>query len=299
MAVGAGLDWFGCATFRLTVGETVVFLDAYIDRAPGAAGPGVRADDVERADWILVGHSHFDHLYGADRIALRTGATIVGSYETVRVMSAAGVPDAQLLPVAGGERVRLAGDLTVRVFPSLHSCVWSARPFPAADEVCLGDLDVVYQERLAGAVHFAGAIAAGLPVESPVARHLRESDQRARGDGGALLYLLETPTGTLLYQDSFGYWQGVLASLRPDVAILAAAGRVNVDGEPGQGSLAQFVAAQAAVLAPRRLILCHHDAWLSDLLPPTDIEPIRTELARQAPGTSLVELGYVDGYRLF
>src|SRR5207245_3519055 len=67
-AVSATLDWFGCATFRLTVGDVVVFLDAYVDRVPGAPGPGLTADDVDRADWILVGHSHFDHLWGAERI---------------------------------------------------------------------------------------------------------------------------------------------------------------------------------------------------------------------------------------
>ena len=92
----ATLDWYGCATFRLTLpGDLVVFLDAYIDRVPGAAGPKPpqSADDVDRADWIVVGHSHFDHLWGAERIALRTGATIIGSYETVRVMADRGVPE--------------------------------------------------------------------------------------------------------------------------------------------------------------------------------------------------------------
>ena len=27
----ATLEWFGCATFRLTVTNTIIFLDAYID----------------------------------------------------------------------------------------------------------------------------------------------------------------------------------------------------------------------------------------------------------------------------
>ena len=62
------LDWYGCATFRLRTAGVTVFLDAYIDRAPHAAGPGLTADDVNQCDWILVGHSHFDHLWGADRI---------------------------------------------------------------------------------------------------------------------------------------------------------------------------------------------------------------------------------------
>ena len=63
----ARLDWYGCATFRLTVGSLMLFLDTYIDRIPGAAGTGLRADDIDRADWIVVGHSHFDHLWGAER----------------------------------------------------------------------------------------------------------------------------------------------------------------------------------------------------------------------------------------
>ena len=34
----ATFDWYGCATFRLTLGELVIFPDAYIDRVDGAAG---------------------------------------------------------------------------------------------------------------------------------------------------------------------------------------------------------------------------------------------------------------------
>jgi len=34
------LDWYGCATFRLRTAGITVFLDAYIDRAPNAAGTG-------------------------------------------------------------------------------------------------------------------------------------------------------------------------------------------------------------------------------------------------------------------
>ena len=32
------LDWYGCATFRLRTAGLMIFLDAYIDRVPGA-GP--------------------------------------------------------------------------------------------------------------------------------------------------------------------------------------------------------------------------------------------------------------------
>jgi L-ascorbate metabolism protein UlaG (beta-lactamase superfamily) len=290
------LDWYGCATFRLTIGELVVFLDAYIDRVSGAAGPGLTADDIDQCDFIVIGHSHFDHLWGAERIARRTGATIIGSFETVRVMESQGVPLAQLMPVAGGERIRLSPEVVVSAYPSLHSCVWSHRTMPGADQVCTGDLGVTYaerQERMAGLFEWFASLGAA------AIEHLTASNQGARGDGGALVYVFDTPRGQLLYQDTSGYWTGITASLRPDVAIIAAAGRGNIDGEPIQGSLAQFVARQVSLLRPDRVILSHHDDWFPGFSAPADIAPIREELTRFAPGVGLDELGYLDGHQLF
>src|SRR5258708_14628162 len=216
----ARLDWYGCATFRLTVGSLVLFLDAYIDRIPEAAGTGLRADDIERADWIVVGHSHFDHLWGAERIAKRTGATIIGSHETVRIMEQEGVPLSQLLPVSGGERIRLSSEVAVAVYPSLHSCVWTPK-------------GGMYQERMARLQEVMQGLA-GLGPE--VMEHVQVSAQGVRGDGGSFVDLFETPEGSLLYQGTSGHWSGILHNLRPDVAILAAAGRGTIDGEPIQGT---------------------------------------------------------------
>ena len=150
-------------------------LDAYVDRVPSAPGPGLTADDVSEADWILVGHSHFDHLWGAERIAQNTGARVVGSYETARVLRDAGVPARQLLPVAGGERVQLSPHVVAAVYPSQHSCVWAHTEFPGAEAVCLGDLGLSYQERQAR----LGELGAWLTSLGPVVLdHLRSSDQQ-------------------------------------------------------------------------------------------------------------------------
>ncbi|HET7015722.1 MAG TPA: MBL fold metallo-hydrolase [Streptosporangiaceae bacterium] len=292
----ATLDWYGCATFRLTIGSLVVFLDAYIDRVDGAPGPGLVADDIDRCDFIVVGHSHFDHLWGAERIARRTGAKIIGSYETVRVMQTQGIPLDQLIAVAGGERIRLAPEVLVSVFPSLHSCVWSHRAMPSPGEVCIGDLGLTYAERQERMAELYSWFAS---FGSEAIEHLRISNQDARGDGGALLYAFDTPEGQLLYQDTSGYWTGMASGLHPDVAIIAAAGRGNIDGEPIQGSLAQFVAREASLLRPKRVILSHHDDWLPGFSTPTDIEPIRKELARFAPSVTLDELGYLDSHPVF
>jgi L-ascorbate metabolism protein UlaG (beta-lactamase superfamily) len=290
------LDWYGCATFRLTVGELVVFLDAYIDRVDGAMGTGLTADDIDRCDFVVVGHSHFDHLWGAERIARRTNATVIGSFETARVLESQGVPLAQLMPVAGGERIRLAPGVAVSAYPSLHSCVWSHTANPGAADVCVGDLGVSFQERQERFAELGQWLASLGPA---VAEHLRVSNQNARGDGGALAYVFDTPGGQLFYQDTSGYWTGIVSGIRPDVAIIAAAGRGNIDGEPIQGSLAQFVAREAALLRPRRVILSHHDDWLPGFSAPAGAAPVRDELARFVPGVALDELGYLDGHELF
>ena len=98
------------------------------------------------ADWIVFGHSHFDHLWGAERIARRTGATIIGSHETVRLMEQEGVPLAQLLPVGGGERIRLSPQVTVAVYPN--------RDRPSGGSVV--------HERAAGDVYGGGSHGASL-----------------------------------------------------------------------------------------------------------------------------------------
>jgi L-ascorbate metabolism protein UlaG (beta-lactamase superfamily) len=295
----ATLDWYGCATFRLQTAGSTIFLDAYIDRAPGAPGTGLTADDIDECDWIVIGHAHFDHLAGAERIMARTRAMLIGSYESVRVMEAAGVPLDRMICVAGGERVQLSADVSVSVLPSQHSCVWSHAQMVQSGETCIGDLGVTWQEQQERMGELRHHLATALTPEA--VQHLVASSvgQSTRGDGGALLYLFDTPEGSLLYQDTSGHWSGILDGLRPDVAILAAAGRGNVDGEPIQGSLADFVGRQVAALRPSRLLLSHHDDWLPGFSVPTDMAPLRAAITAASPATELLEPGYLAATDLF
>jgi L-ascorbate metabolism protein UlaG (beta-lactamase superfamily) len=288
------LDWLGVATFRLTVGDLVLFLDAYLDRVPAAPSVGLATADVERADYVLVGHSHFDHLWGAERIAARTGATVIGSHETVRLLhDVDGVPDEQLVAVAGGEPIALPGGVRVRVFPSLHSCIWATMG-GTADEACLGDLGIAQAERTARVARAMDMLHGGV-FGPEVAGHMKTSDRHPRGEGGSFAYLIETPAGTIFWKDTSGHWSGILRDLRPDVALLAAVGRGNVNGEPIQGTLADFMASEVALLRPRAVLLCHHDDWMPPLTRPTDVEPIRHALAQRTPGVELIEAGYLEG----
>ncbi len=298
------LDWLGCATFRLTLGETVVFLDAYMDRVPSAPRVGLVPAEVERADIVLVGHAHIDHIAGAEIIARQTGAKVIGSIESLRVMREQAVPEEQLLPAQGGERYRLGPDLTVRVFPSLHSCTWSTGSL-SANEPQTGHLGLCEDERAAIARErgLGASIARSGREPSQAAIEMREHLAGAVGSshtGGALAYLVEAPSLSLFWQDTSGCWTGVLRDLRPDVAILAAAGRGNVDGEPIQGSLAGFVALEAKLLQPKVVVLGHHDNWMPPLTPAggTDTAPIKAALVEAAPAAELLEPAYLEGTRL-
>jgi len=296
------LDWLGVATFRLALGETVVFLDAYMDRVPSAPPVGLAAKDVDRADFVIVGHSHFDHLSGAEIIAKNTGARVIGSFETCRVLREQGIPKEQLLRSQGGERHRLAPAVTVRVFPSLHACTWCAGSV-ALDEDLRGHLGLTEDERAAvegGLVERIGrAIAAGDEEGLALRNHIATSVGSA-DSGGPLAYLIETPAGSIFYQDTSGCWPGVLRELHADVAILAASGRPNFAGEPFEGTLAQFIAREASWLQPRTVIVCHHDNWLPPVTrAATDLTPVREQLAREVPGATLLEVGYLEGTELF
>ena len=292
------LDWLGVSTFRLVVDDLVIFLDAYINRVSTAPDVGLKVEDVAKSDYVLVGHSHFDHLWGAETIAHNTGATIIGSHETVRLMQLEEVHEDQLMSVSGGEQIRLSESVTIKVFPSQHSCIWSQAGAPG--DVCLGDRDIMFhqrQDRLKDRA--ARRSISDEPGMSDVLRHRQSCNQYPRQEGGAYAYLIETPEGSIFWKDTSGHWSGILRDLRPDVAILAASGRGNVDGEPIQGSLAEFIAREADLLRPEKIVLCHHDDWNPPVTKPTDVEPIRNELERQVPRTCLVEMGYLEEYPIF
>lgn len=301
------LDWLGCATFRLKIDSLTIFLDAYMDRVPSAPPVGLSTKEITQADYVIVGHSHFDHLSGAEVIAQNTGAKIIGSNETCRVMANCGVPESQLQRSQGGERWRLADGVTVRTFPSLHSCTWCSPGLDAA-EPKFGHYGLTQEERaeVAKEIGLGSALARQGAEPSQVAREMAEHAAANRFnssgvDGGAIAYLFETPEGSIFYQDTSGCWTGVLKNIRPDVALLAAAGRGNLDGEPIQGSLAQFVAREADLLRPQRIILNHHDNWMPPLTRAggTDTTSIREELGRQVPTATLLEVGYSESTRLF
>src|SRR6476469_6544690 len=71
------LTWLGHASWQLKTQQHTLLIDPFLDDSPTAP---VKSKDVA-ADFILVSHGHFDHIADAAKIANRTGATVVSSFE--------------------------------------------------------------------------------------------------------------------------------------------------------------------------------------------------------------------------
>jgi hypothetical protein len=259
----AKLEWFGTATWRLTVGETVIWLDAYINRASTAEPLPCRAEEVDRADYILIGHSHFDHVADAGIVANRTGATVIGSALTCEIVTEEGVPVARTIACTGGEVLAL-GPVTVHVFPSLHGfnrLVIGDQPpieWPDPEGRTIAERTAILREQDPEGAANAAA-------------HLRNIPPKQSQDGGPLAFLLQWDDYRLFWHDTPGMvrasWEAA-ADLEPDLALLAAAAAFstpNIDGEPCLEGHQEFVAQMAAILQPGAVILNHHDDWCPPL----------------------------------
>ena len=285
---GTTLEWFGTSTFRIRTKGLTIFFDGYLDRLPGLQPVGLSIREVEQADFVFVSHAHFDHLYGVDTLALQTGATVVASPESARYLRASGVPEHQLIVVTGGETVDCGNDVHVRVIPALHSCLFASSDSDSG-VACIGDVGMSAQDRAAKVAELFGMMSQAPPPAG--AALMRMMDSTSAHDGGQLAFLLTNASGSILVSGSAGYWRGLYTDLRPDVALLSVAGRPNVDGEPFQGSGAEFVVEQGKLLGARSVALCHHDPLFPGV-PGVDIRAAAALMRREAPSIDYFELDY-------
>jgi len=183
------------------------------------------------------------------------------------------------------------------VFPSIHSCTWILTDVGSGVAES-GHAGLTQDERAAcpGLVQHITALATSGTEDGRIILAHVQGGAGSTSDGGALVYLIETPDLRIFFQDTSGCWTGVLGEIDADVAILAASGRGNVNGEPIQGSMADFIALEAELLGAQQVFLGHHDNWMPPITRTSfDMAPVRQELARRAPQARLIETGYLAG----
>ncbi|RYC90166.1 hypothetical protein BFJ63_vAg7107 [Fusarium oxysporum f. sp. narcissi] len=313
------LEWFGATTFRLRIRGVTVFLDTWLDR-PSVLKTYLPVDKVKEADYIFISHAHFDHLPGADRIAIRTGAIVIANNEATNLLREGGVPEHQLLPVQGGERIPLftretwnkananpslfcpgppgaprrpldkLAAFSVDVWPSLHCMMPTDHPEvidtatvykgSASPYSCTLDITI-------GMKYGLLKIGELMPAEKLTPGHRsfieyvgdRKRNLFSHSDGGQLMFNFVIGEKAFLWSAHLGGYEGILRDLqpKPDIAILAIAGRANVNGRPFDGSAAEFAAMKVGWLGnPSQVIWCLHD---EACIPPWRI---KTEAATKA-----------------
>lgn len=232
---------------------------------------------------------------------------MVANGECTNLLSKAGVPDEQLMPVAGGERVPLfskadregAMSGTVRVAPSppgapprphdqhaiMSVDIWPSLHCFMPDEeghhpdiidsrtvyrgeagpyVCTLDITTGMKYGLLRLAKLVPAEQMDEGMQSFVA-YVGDRDRHvfSHYDGGQLAFnLLIGPGKTLFWSAHMGAYDGVLRAMKPkpNVAILALAGRANLNGRPYDGSAADFITEKIKWLGePKTVIWCLHD----------------------------------------
>jgi len=112
----ARLTWHGHSCFSLETDEgTRVLFDPWLDDNPKA---DIKADDVERLDYILVSHGHWDHFADCVKLAKRTGATVVSTFELVAFAQKQGAENGHGMNIGGGFNFPFG---RVKLTPALHT----------------------------------------------------------------------------------------------------------------------------------------------------------------------------------
>jgi hypothetical protein len=119
--------WLGVAGVELKTGGQVLALDPFFTRPslmgfirPIAPNTELVAEKMPKCDFVLVTHSHWDHLMDVPEVLHHTGAVAYGSPNTCQLLNLLGVPGSQVIAIRQGDNLSL-GAYDVEVIPGQHS----------------------------------------------------------------------------------------------------------------------------------------------------------------------------------
>ena len=266
--------WMGYSNFELVYGGHILLLDAYYDRGSVYPSLGFKAADIKRADAILIGHGHFDHMSDAASVGARIGATVVGAPATVEKLATQPINPQQVKAVTGrGGETLSFGPFTVEPILGRHG-----QP-PAA---IVGPIDVALKQ-------VSKPLTAEEGAEQDAIRQRGTSDRRVITEG-TIAYLITLDDGfRIMYRDSGGeiteYEKAAMQRVgRVDLGLMAvAASYLNT-------LTAQLALEQMHTYRPDVYMPAHHDAPNSGLW--RAIEPISEALKDDNPDIVTVSKSY-------
>lgn len=268
------IRWTGYSNFELVYKKRIILLDAYFDRGSMFPPLGFRAADVKRADLILLGHGHLDHMSDAASVSAQTGALIVGAPVTTEKLLTQKVDAKQVRTVngRGGELLEFQ-DFTVEPILGRHG-------EPPKD---------VTEAFEAALKPFAKPATAEQAKERAEIRARGTSDPRVIAEG-TIGYLITFDNGfRVYYRDSGG------AVTDYEKAAMARVGGVDVALVAISASFLNTLTAQRAVehmraYKPDVFIPAHHDADNNGLWRPT--EPLFQAMKDENPPLITISRGY-------
>ena len=112
----ATLTWHGHSCFTLETDEgTRIMIDPWIDENPTS---DIKTSQVEKLDYILVSHGHWDHFADCVTLAKKTGATVVGTFELVSFCQEQGAKNGHGMNIGGAYMFDFG---RVKLTPALHT----------------------------------------------------------------------------------------------------------------------------------------------------------------------------------
>ena len=148
LAKGLELTWIGTAGFRLAYQGVVLWIDPYVTRLPlphlvrrRVVPPSHEAIGrwIDRADAVLVGHTHFDHALDVPAIAQRTGCSVYGSRSLANLMQLYQLDERAV--VVDPHRDYEVGPFRFHFVPSVHSRLELGMRVPYAGELTCDHVD--------------------------------------------------------------------------------------------------------------------------------------------------------------
>lgn len=119
--------WLGAAGVALNADGQVLVLDPFFTRPslfqmlhPLVSNVGIVAARLPECHFVLVTHSHYDHLLDVPQVLRQSGAAVYGSPNTCQLLRVMGTPASQVNEVSAGNKLSL-GEFTVEVIHGRHS----------------------------------------------------------------------------------------------------------------------------------------------------------------------------------